>query len=133
LTRGIVPALISAYITPQLGPYLTKQYMLTGEKITAEELYRHGVVTALVDDEQEMHRVTQTYVEHLLTSAQKAMSTVKSLIGFVSSHGHQDNVVYVKKVFSETVHSEEGLHGISCFMQKQQPDWTAFSLQKAKL
>lgn len=28
--RGIVPALISAFIVPQMGLYRTKQYMLTG-------------------------------------------------------------------------------------------------------
>lgn len=29
--RGVVPALISAYITPQLGLFKTKQFMLTGK------------------------------------------------------------------------------------------------------
>lgn len=131
MKRGIVPALISAYITPELGPYLTRQFMLTGEKVSAEELYRLGVVSALVDNEQEMHRVTQTYVEQLLTSAPNAMTVIKSLIKHVSSHGHSENVPYVRKVFSETVRSEEAMYGISCFMQKQQPDWTTF--QKSKL
>jgi 1,4-dihydroxy-2-naphthoyl-CoA synthase len=28
--RGVIPALISSYIVPQLGPYLSTQYMLTG-------------------------------------------------------------------------------------------------------
>lgn len=128
--RGIVPALISAYITPELGPYLTRQYMLTGEKVSAEELYRHGVVTSLVDNDEEMHRVTQSYVEQLLSSAPHGMSVIKSLVAHVASHSHQDNVPYVRKVFTQTVHSEEALYGISCFMQKQQPDWSAFLKSK---
>jgi methylglutaconyl-CoA hydratase len=130
--RGIAPALISAHITPELGPYLTRQYMLTGEKVGAEDLYRRGVVTALVDSEQDMHRVTQTYVEQLLTSAPNAMSSVKNLINFVSSHGHDQNMSFTRKVFAEMVRSEEAMYGISCFLQKQQPDWSEF-LKRSKL
>lgn len=36
--RGIVPAIISAVVTPQLGLAKTKQLMITGRRISAEEV-----------------------------------------------------------------------------------------------
>lgn len=37
---------------------------------------------------------------------------------------------HVQKVFGETVHSEEAIHGISAFAQRTNPNWVEFHKSK---
>ncbi|ELR17110.1 enoylCoA hydratase/isomerase, putative [Acanthamoeba castellanii str. Neff] len=134
--RGLVPAIISAYIVPQIGAFRAKEYMLTGKKMSAQKAYELGFVSALVENEQELDAKVNEYVEELLSSAPTAMADIKHLVNHVSSHSHEDNLNEVEKVFGKMVHSEEALYGMSCFAQKKKPDWAAFhnnEKDKAKL
>jgi len=145
--RGIVPAIISAFITPQLGVAQTKQLMITGRKITAEEVryseiflfrglsnlkfglpkgYKLGFITALAKDAEELNKVTDEFVAALLENGPEAMRRTKELVKFVAEHRHDQNLEQVEKVFKVTIQSNEAMYGMSCFMQRQKPDWTAF-------
>lgn len=73
-----------------------------------------------------MEKMTQKYVQQLLSSAPNAMAEIKSTISYVGHHSHEENVEHVKQVFARTVHSPEALYGISAFIQKQVPDWGEF-------
>ena len=58
------------------------------------------------------------------------MAHVKRTVAYVGSHSHEENLAKVKEVFAKTVHSEEALYGMSCFLQKQTPDWSTMSRAK---
>ncbi|KAL6041647.1 ClpP/crotonase [Balamuthia mandrillaris] len=120
--RGLAPLIISAYIVPQIGTFQAKQWMLTGRKISATEAMRLGFITA-VADEGKLDEVTQQYVKELLGSAPKAMRLVKESVEHVANHPHEANIEYVTKNFPAMLQSEEALYGMSCFMQRKQPDW----------
>eukprot|EP01124_Arcella_intermedia_P035986 TRINITY_DN9321_c0_g1_i2.p1 TRINITY_DN9321_c0_g1~~TRINITY_DN9321_c0_g1_i2.p1 ORF type:complete len:161 (-),score=27.29 TRINITY_DN9321_c0_g1_i2:48-530(-) len=132
--RGIVPAIISAYVVPQLGPFHAKQLFLTGEKISAEKAQEIGFLSGVVDTEEELDRETLRYVRVVLGNGPGAMSHVKSAVQFVSTHAHPENLRYVQELFdAAVVTSPEALYGMACFMQKAQPDWTQFLREQAKL
>ncbi len=124
--RGLVPAIISAYIVPQIGAFRAKEFMLTGEKVSAQRAYELGFISAVAENEAHLDRIVQEYVEALCTSAPQAMQDVKHLVNHVASHSHESNLSEVAKVFNKMVHSPEALYGMTCFVQKQQPDWSAF-------
>lgn len=67
--RGIVPAMISAYIVPQLGIYKSKQYMLSGEKISSSELLNDRVISLLANDSSSLDKMTDSVVNQLISSA----------------------------------------------------------------
>jgi len=125
--RGIVPALISAYIAPQIGSFQAKQLMLTGKKITARQAFDLGFLTCIAENDEELDKLTKEYAAELLTSAPGAMTVIKNTVDYVCSHGHEENVQHVQQVFKATVHSQEAMYGMSCFVQKKQPDWTEFA------
>jgi len=122
--RGIVPALISAYIVNQLGSFQSKQFMITGMRFTSERAYQLGVLSSVVPIDQLDIEVNR-YVQELLSSAPHATGVIMDTVEYVAEHTHDKNIEKVKQVFAQTVHSEEALYGISCFVQKQKPDWAA--------
>ena len=61
------------------------------------------------------------------------MRRTKDLVKFVAMHSPEENMAKVKEVFAATVQSEEALYGMTCFMQRQKPDWSKFYAERAKL
>jgi len=122
--RGIVPALISAYIVKQLGTFQSKQFMITGMRFSSERAYQLGVLSSIVQTDQ-LDIEVDRYVKELLSSAPRAMGVIMETVEYVAEHTHDKNVDKVKQIFAQTVHSEEALYGISCFVQKQKPDWAS--------
>ena len=131
--RGIVPALISSVIVPQLGESLSLQYMTTGMKLYVSRLYELGLVSALTENVEELHNKVGEFIAELRTSAPNATSTTKKTVQYCATHSPEESYKHVKNVFTTTVHSEEALYGISCFVSKQQPDWSSLNNIPSKL
>lgn len=125
--RGIVPAIISCYIVREIGPLLAKDLMLGARKISADEAYKLGILTAVVDTVEELNQKTKEYAELLLAGASGAIAETKTLINYIlHPHTHSENVEYAKATFARAVSGGEAKYGIEAFKNKKQPDWTAF-------
>ncbi|KAF9897001.1 EnoyL-CoA hydratase [Lobosporangium transversale] len=133
--RGLIPALISEVIVPQLGAFRSKQYMLSGERVSAQESYRVGFVTAVVEDEESLDKKVKEYVDLLLQSGPGAMRDVKLLIDAVDLRGGDQKVVasYVREAFGKMITSEEAAHGIGAFASREKPNWDEFGLGSKQL
>eukprot|EP01121_Diplochlamys_sp_Union-15-3_P001203 TRINITY_DN11065_c0_g1_i1.p1 TRINITY_DN11065_c0_g1~~TRINITY_DN11065_c0_g1_i1.p1 ORF type:complete len:265 (-),score=36.81 TRINITY_DN11065_c0_g1_i1:108-902(-) len=124
--RGIVPALISSIIVPQIGSFQALQFMLTGKKVPAIRAHELGFISEVVNDD-ELDNMTQKYVEELLENGPKAMQITKETVSYVSRHTPEESKKFVSNVFQNSVHSAEALYGMQCFLQKKKPNWSEFS------
>ncbi|KAF9585690.1 EnoyL-CoA hydratase [Lunasporangiospora selenospora] len=133
--RGLIPALISEVIVPQLGAFRSKQYMLSGERVTAQEGYRVGFVTAVVEDQEALDRAVQEYVNLLLMGGPNAMRNIKDLVDAVDSRGGDPTFTpqYVREAFGKMITSDEAAHGIGAFASREKPNWDDFGLGADKL
>ncbi|KAJ3227586.1 hypothetical protein HDU78_009976 [Chytriomyces hyalinus] len=135
VSRGLVPAIISLYIVPQLGPSLSRQFFLTGEKISTQQLLQAGclaaaVPTAALDD------TVAAYSKMLLAGGPGAQKTIKRLISVVgnSNATEQEKNQTVKAVFEGMLQSEEAAYGMQAFLSKRAPNWAEFLKEsKSKL
>jgi enoyl-CoA hydratase/carnithine racemase len=131
--RGIVPALISSWIVPEIGPFLAGELMMSGRRVPADEAHRLGMLSVVCNDDA-LDDETDRVVEQLLTSAPGASADVKRLVralGDAASADERERIV--KQVFARTIQSDEAAYGVGQFLQKQRPDWDAFHRQHAKL
>ncbi|KAF9543700.1 EnoyL-CoA hydratase [Mortierella hygrophila] len=133
--RGLIPALISEVIVPQLGAFRSKQYMLSGERVSAQEGYRVGFVTSVAEDEASLDKKVQDYIDLLAQSGPGAMRDVKLLVDNVDGRGGDAKVVpaYVREAFGKMITSEEAAHGIGAFASREKPSWDNFGLGAEKL
>lgn len=132
--RGIIPAIISQYIVPEIGVQRSKEYMLTGRKVTVQEA---DFISKKVNDHQELEKEVQSYVDSLVDSAPGAMSNIKRLVDGVyhgASQGRINDIRnHVRDAYLEMMQSDESVFGISAFLSKEKPDWNQFLKDKAKL
>ncbi|RIA93711.1 ClpP/crotonase-like domain-containing protein [Glomus cerebriforme] len=123
--RGLLPAIISQFIVPELGLFKTKQYMLTGEKIFFKQALNDGIISTSASDENDLNKKVEEYTELLLGGAPKTMGKIKKLIRFINStnNSEEEKKEYIKKQFLKMMNSEEAIHGIKAYNMKQKPDW----------
>ncbi|KAI9022712.1 enoyl-CoA hydratase [Phycomyces nitens] len=128
--RGLVPAIISQYLVPELGSLSAREYMLTGRRIsTAEARFLSAVVP--LDD---LDSKVQSYCTMLISSAPQASATIKQLIRTVTTSTDNDKLrVHLGTIYANMIKSDEAQYGIQAFINKRIPDWTLYSANKAKL
>lgn len=134
--RGLLPAIISQYIVPEVGTFRAGEYMLTGRRVGTEEAQRAGFLTC-VAEEGALDTKTGEYVEMLLGSAPGAIRGIKELVRAVGKGGRSEEAEEsvkkrIEKTFLDMMTSEEAVYGIMSFAQKVKPDWDSLLNGKEK-
>jgi len=127
--RGLVPAMISVYIVPQIGLFKAKELMITGRKINAKEAFEWGFLSSIVKNDIELEKVTQNYLNEILENGPKSMMNTKENIYYISNNTKEHNLNHAQKVFQNMIQSEESKYGVGCFIQKKKPNWNQFYLK----
>jgi methylglutaconyl-CoA hydratase len=95
---------------------------LTGERLTAEEALKIGLVNTVVSDEKldsEVERITN----FLLTSGPNAIANCKELLIKIPGMNLEEAKAYTAKMIADLRISEEGQEGMSAFLEKRKPKW----------
>lgn len=120
---GLIPSVISPFVINAIGESRSRRYFLTGERISAQEAQRIGLVHDVVPDEALAVR-GETFINMLLEGGPKAQTESKALISAV--HGKpidQAMAVDLAKRIARVRVSEEGQEGMAAFKEKRKPDW----------
>jgi methylglutaconyl-CoA hydratase len=132
--RGLIPAMISQYIVPEVGQFKANEYMLTGRRVSAQECLQQNCLSAVVEEDQ-LDQAVQRYVDLFGESAPGAMRDIKELVRVVGGKGAADiksSQDHIKKAFVKMMNSPEAAYGIMSFTQKKKPDWNEF-IKSSKL
>jgi methylglutaconyl-CoA hydratase len=120
---GLIPAVISPYVVATIGRRAARRYMLSGERFSAWEAHRLGLVQEVVADsflEAEGRRMT----DDLLKGGPQAQMEAKRLIFDVTEGGFGDELrLETAARIARMRVSEEGQEGINAFLEKRKPTW----------
>lgn len=119
---GIVPAVISAYVAPKIGPSAARRHFLTAESFGPEEARRIGLVHEVVPADGLDAKVGEI-VAAILQNGPKAVSTAKALIPQVLSKARPAAIEYTSTLISKVRTSPEGQEGLGAFLEKRKPSW----------
>jgi methylglutaconyl-CoA hydratase len=120
---GLIPSVISPYVVRAIGARAARHLFLTGERFSAQEAHRLGLVHAVCPAGEFGTGVKQT-LEQLLSAAPAAQSLAKRTIGRVA-HGAIDAAM-IKETAAGIARvrvSAEGREGVAAFLEKRKPVW----------
>ena len=129
---GLIPATISPYVIEAIGARAARRYFLTGERFTAAEAFRLGLVHEIVPAADLDGKVNEVLAALMLAGPQ-AQAECKALIRGVAHRvidaelidGTAEHIAAVRS-------SPEGQEGVAAFLGKRDAAWVPAVLRKSK-
>lgn len=120
---GVAPAIISVVCLPKLRGADAAELFLTGERITADEAVRVGLINHAVDDEA-LDAATDALVAKLLLGSPKALAASKELLRRVPAFADQEAAFRWTSALSSALFAgDEATEGMRAFAEKRPPAW----------
>jgi methylglutaconyl-CoA hydratase len=119
---GILPAVISPYVLPKIGPSAARELFLTGMRFSAARAKEVGLVHAVVPADDLDHAV-QMYVDELLAASPTGIAAAKALIPAVWGKSPEEAMAITSNAIASQRVSPEGQDGLKAFLDKRKPRW----------
>lgn len=111
------------------GPAFTRQAMLTGRPVTAEELQSIGVLTVGCNSAVDLETATDSLLDSLRFLSPSGSRMCKELVALGWKYGGKpEQEKRVSELFDEMLQPEtEGAFGTAEFQARRKVDWDAYS------
>lgn len=119
---GLLPATISPYVVARIGAAASRETMLSGALFDCARAQRIGLLTEVVTP-GELDNAVERVVNAHLQAAPGVVADTKRLIAYVARHELDANMIYTADRLADAWETEEGVEGISCFLNKGTPSW----------
>ena len=120
---GLIPAVIGPYVLAAIGPRQARRLMLTGERISAAEALRLGLVHEVVAAEQ-LDLTVERIVGELLKGGPGAIVAAKRLIRDLSGRPIEPSLIdHTAQRIAALRATGEAREGVGAFLEKRAPAW----------
>jgi methylglutaconyl-CoA hydratase len=119
---GFVPALVSVFLTLQVGDKRVRDLLLTARVFTSEEAYRFGLVNEVVQPELLATRTRELAVALMANSPQSLAATKRLLAG--QNKALLDAAIAAALAANAEARSTHDFkEGVASFLEKRKPVW----------
>jgi methylglutaconyl-CoA hydratase len=119
---GFVPAVVSAFLTLQVGEKRSRDLLLTGRTVDAEEAVRLGLVNEIVPPEELLHR-TRRLAERLAANSPQATRITKRLLAAQSKPWLDAAIMAAIEASVKARETTDFREGVTAFLEKRNPVW----------
>jgi methylglutaconyl-CoA hydratase len=121
---GLIPAVIGPYVLAAVGPRHARRLMLTGERISAAEARRLGLVHDVVAPEQ-LDAAVERVVAELLKGGPAALGEAKRLIRDLAARPVTPELIDdTARRIAALRATPEAQEGVGAFLEKRTPGWS---------
>lgn len=126
---GFVPAIVSAFLRGQIGDKRSRDLLLTGRLIKAQEADELGLITRVIP-EQDLMVESRRLALSLLRNSPAAMQATKRLLSEHAHHHLDQETESAIAANAEARTTEDFKEGIRAFLEKRQPEWPSLQPEK---
>jgi enoyl-CoA hydratase len=117
---GVAPAVISLPVMPRADPRALARYYLTGERFTAPEAVRVGLLTAEGDD---VDAVLEPVLDGLRRAAPQALAETKALLAAKVLETFDRDAAGLTALSARLFASSDAREGMTAFLERRDPEW----------
>ncbi|MCU0417007.1 MAG: enoyl-CoA hydratase-related protein [Cytophagaceae bacterium] len=121
---GFVPAIVMIFLIRKIGEAKAREMLLSGNVIKASQAVQYGLVTSLVDAEEDLEKTVEDFAQHLVIhNASSSMATTKIMLAQIQDKPLLEALRYAAKMNAKTRSSEDCRKGIHAFLNKENIKW----------
>ena len=119
---GFLPAIVSVFLTRQIGDKRSRDLLLTGRIIDAAEAKEFGMVTAVIPAEQLEERAT-ALAHDLIEASPSSLTRAKHLLTSAAAPGIDHDLERAILENARIRCTPDFKEGIASFLEKRKPVW----------
>jgi methylglutaconyl-CoA hydratase len=119
---GFVPAVVSAFLTLQVGEKQARDLLLTGRLFTSEEALRLGLVSEVVEAERLEVRMLEIAAS-LKANSPEALAATKRLLAAQNKAWLDAAIAKALAANAEARGTHDFREGVAAFLEKRKPVW----------
>lgn len=120
---GFIPAIVKVFLLRKIGEGKSKELLLTGDLITAEEAKNMGLINWIVlADELEM-KVNEFAQKLIKNNSAQSMALTKKMIAEVPEKSLSEALDYAAKMNAQARATPDCQKGIAAFLNKEEIKW----------
>jgi methylglutaconyl-CoA hydratase len=119
---GFIPAIVASFLIRQVGELRTRELLLSGKILKAQEALQLGLVTQLVEHGDLLpsaHALAQT----LLLNSPQAMQAVKRLLAKHAKRRLDEELADGIEANSQQRSTEDFKEGVKAFLERRRAEW----------
>ena len=121
---GFIPALVSAYLSLQVGDKRARDLLLTGRLLSADEAQRIGLVSQILPREALLARVHEL-AQTLVANSPGSLRATKLLLAEQNRLWLDHAIDAALKANASIRDTPDFQEGVSAFLEKRKPAWSA--------
>ncbi len=119
---GVAPAMISVLCLPKMRRSDAAKAFLRGNRFSASEAARLGVINMAVAAES-LDAAVESVVADLLAGGPSALAAAKQLLDRVPEMPFDDALAWAQRLSAELFAGDEAAEGMDAFLNKRTPAW----------
>lgn len=119
---GFIPAIVSAFLTLQVGEKHARDLLLTARLITAEEAEQMGLVNEVVRETSLMERALRL-ARQLIKNSPESMRATKQLLSAHVKDRLDRQLKAAVEMNANARSTEDFREGVSAFLERRTPEW----------
>jgi methylglutaconyl-CoA hydratase len=120
---GFIPALVTVFLLRKIGEGRSKELLLSGELISAEQAVAMGLINKVVSTEKLEQEVTELALKLIEGNSGQSMKLTKQMIGEVQAMPLQAALDYAAEMNAQARGTDDCKRGIAAFLNKEKLKW----------
>jgi len=119
---GFLPAIVSVFLTRQIGDKRARDLLLTGRKVSAKEAQQLGLISEIVEPEKLLTRASEL-ADYLVEVSPGSLSRAKRLLVSAEQAGVDADLERAVLENARIRCTPDFKEGIASFLEKRKPIW----------
>ena len=116
---GFIPAIVSVFLIKQIGVAKSKELLLTGKIISAQEAEGFGLINQISTKEKLENSVMELAQSLVQTASADSLALTKQLINKVSDKSLTEGFKWAAEINAQARDTDDCKKGISSFLNKK--------------